>query len=75
MLKFLSGTFLFGVGTIIGLIELIALFDPVGTKMADDADPFGNPHIPWYVHAIYILVTLSCFYFGYLLMRSADKKR
>ncbi len=75
ILKFLGGAFLVGIGCIIGLLEIIALLDPVGTKMADDADPFGDPYIPWYVHAIYILVTISFFYFGYLLMRSAEKKR
>lgn len=75
ILKFLGGMLVFGVGIIIGLVELIALLDPVGSKMSDDADPFGDPYIPWYVHAIYILITISFFYFGYLLMRSAEKKR
>lgn len=75
ILKFLGGMSLFGVGIIIGLVELIALLDPVGTKMADDADPFGDPYISWYAHAIYILITLGCFYLGYLLMLSAEKKK
>jgi hypothetical protein len=75
IVKFLGGVFLFGVGITVGLVEIIALLDPVGTKMADDADPFGDPYIPRYVHAVYILITLGCFYFGYLLMRSAEKKR
>jgi hypothetical protein len=35
--------------------ELIALADPVGTQMANDADPFGPPP-PWYVHAAWFAV-------------------
>ena len=45
---------------LLGIVELIAIVDPVGTKMADDGDPFGNPHVPWYQHVIFILIILSC---------------
>jgi len=37
---------------------VVALIDPVGTKMADDADPFGPPS-PWYVHAAAFAVVAS----------------
>ena len=31
------------IGLLIVLVSVIALLDPVGTKHADDADPFGPP--------------------------------
>ncbi len=71
----LAGIFLFGIGVLLGLLELIAIIDPVGTKMADDSDPFGDPHIPWYVHTIYILITISCFFLSWLLFRSIEKTK
>ncbi|CAN5628465.1 hypothetical protein BH20ACI4_BH20ACI4_24980 [soil metagenome] len=71
----LLGLFFLGLGSLIGLLEIIALIDPVGTKMADDADPFGNPYIPWYVHAFYIVFVLACFGFGFWLFNKADKNQ
>lgn len=37
------GVVLIVLALIVGCVELLALVDPVGTKMADDADPFGPP--------------------------------
>jgi hypothetical protein len=37
-------------------VELLALLDPVGTKLADDADPFGHPFQPWWAHALWFAV-------------------
>jgi hypothetical protein len=39
---FLSLLVFFG-GLIFVLIAIVGFMDPVGTKMADDADPFGAP--------------------------------
>ena len=36
------------VAALVFLVSLMDLIDPVGTKMADDNDPFGVPD-PWYV--------------------------
>ena len=36
------------VGLIIMLVAITGLIDPVGTKLADDNDPFGDPGGPWY---------------------------
>jgi hypothetical protein len=54
---------LLGLAVVLLVLEVIALIDPVGTKMADDNDPFGPPP-PWYVHAawfgvIAVLVALA----------------
>jgi hypothetical protein len=37
------GVGVFGMGAIIGLISLLAILDPAGVRMANDADPFGKP--------------------------------
>jgi hypothetical protein len=73
MLKVLLGLFFFGLGILVGLLEIIALLDPVGTKMADDSDPFGNPHIPWQQHAAFIIFVLACFGFCYAFWRNINK--
>lgn len=36
-------------------LEVVALIDPLGTKLADDAEPYGQP-IPWYGHLICVLL-------------------
>jgi uncharacterized RDD family membrane protein YckC len=46
-------------GCIILPLAIIALLDPVGTKMADDSDPFGDPGGPLYpIFLILISVVL-----------------
>ena len=45
------GIALLGLALVFLVFELVALIDPVGTKMADDSDPFGSP-APWYDHAL-----------------------
>lgn len=72
-LQILLGLILIGIGCLVGLLEIIALIDPVGTKMSDDADPFGNPYIPWYIHACYIIFVLACFGFSFWLFYRAEK--
>lgn len=74
MLKVLLGLFFFCLGSLIGLLEIIALLDPIGTKGSDDPDLFGNPYIPWQQHAAYIIFVLACFGFCYAFWRSDYKK-
>ncbi len=74
MFKVLLATFFAGLGLIMGFFEVIAIIDPVGTKMSDDSDPFGNPHIPFYVHASIIIFVVACFGLSCWLFISADKK-
>jgi hypothetical protein len=73
ILRFLLSGFSMLLGLIVGLVEIFALIDPVGTKMADDADPFGNPHEPWYKHAIYIAFVIGCFLVSFLLVRQSPQ--
>ncbi len=47
----LAASILLAIAGILALFESIALIDPVGTKMADDLDPFGDPNMAWYQHA------------------------
>jgi hypothetical protein len=43
-------------GSCSALIAVVALLDPVGTKLADDGDPFGVPASPL---ASWMLLTAS----------------
>ena len=43
ILRIVSGLFFMLVGVIGVLVGIIAIIDPVGTKMSDDSDPFGVP--------------------------------
>jgi chromate transport protein ChrA len=52
----LVGLGLLGIASLLLVFELIALADPVGTKLADDGDPYGNPYQPWWVHALWFAV-------------------
>jgi nicotinamide riboside transporter PnuC len=60
---------LFLVAGLLGLLQFIAIIDPVGTKMADDGDPFGNPFTPWYQHAIIALIIVACVVIASRLLR------
>jgi chromate transport protein ChrA len=75
IMKKLIALILFLLAGVIALVEFIALIDPVGTKMADDADPFGDPHIPWYKHAIFILVIVALILIAYRMFRSSGKNK
>jgi hypothetical protein len=37
------GLFLLLIGLVGTAVALLSIFDPVGSKMADDGDPFGTP--------------------------------
>ncbi|MEM7468729.1 MAG: hypothetical protein AAF387_17820, partial [Pseudomonadota bacterium] len=39
----LTGLFLSAIGILGVLVSITAIIDPVGTKLADDGDPFGIP--------------------------------
>ena len=47
---------LVGIAALLLAFELLALADPVGTKMGDDGNPFGNPYQPWWVHALWVAI-------------------
>ena len=71
----LAASILFAIAGILALLELISLIDPVGTKMADDLDPFGDPHIAWYQHAALILVTIALASIACWLWRAKGKNK
>jgi len=48
--------------------ELLALIDPVGTKMSDDGDPFGPPP-GWKHHAVSLTVIACLFLLGFTLLK------
>ena len=53
MVRRILGFVLLVIAALLLVLELLALKDPVGTKLADDGDPFGNRHQPWWVHALW----------------------
>lgn len=59
---------------LLALGEVVAILDPVGTKMSDDGDPFGDPYRPWYVHASYFAVSFACAGGAWLLLRPRKKE-
>jgi hypothetical protein len=56
-MKRCAAIFLMLLALFLGGFEIIALIDPVGTQMANDADPFGPPP-PWPAHAVMITAIL-----------------
>ena len=71
-LRFVAGIALLAIGFLILAIGVVAFIDPVGTKMADDGDPFGPASRAGAVLPM-LLGTASVF-FGWRLARrkSAD---
>lgn len=54
---------------VLGLVEALAVLDPVGTKMADDGDPFGLSTPLWTHHAGLAAAILGCVAGACLLLR------
>lgn len=64
-----TATLLLFLALLLGAGEIMAIADPVGTKMADDADPFGDPHISWPAHAAALAVVIALVGGAWLLLR------
>lgn len=58
---------------VVVVLSVVALLDPVGTKMADDPDPFGAPD-PWYVPTLRLLASVAVGAFGLWLAASGIRK-
>ena len=72
-MKRASGIFLLLIGVLVAFIEVLAVLDPTGSKMADDANPFGS--LPsWGQQAIYILAVVALFYFGFRLINQGNRR-
>ena len=55
-------------GLMILMLGLLGIFDPVGTQMANDNDPFGEPQsalVSYTITIIGLLVFGSSIYFGF----------
>ena len=61
---------LFIVGILVVGVAIFALIDPVGTKMADDNDPFGTP-VPRLGSALVLIAGMSLVLAGGLIVRAA----
>jgi len=70
----LAASLLLAIAGVFALLEFIALIDPVGTKMADDVDPFGDPHAAWYLHAAFILATIALIWIALRLWKAKGKE-
>ena len=55
-------------GLVLAGVELIAVLDPEGTKMADDGYPFG-PVASWWQHAFMFVAIAGCFAVAWRLLR------
>jgi hypothetical protein len=53
-LLFLGGASGSLVAAIVAVVAIVGLVDPVGSKLADDNDPFGPPEPIW--HGVILLV-------------------
>jgi hypothetical protein len=54
-------------------LSVVALLDPVGTKMADDSDPFGTP--PSLIESLFsTLISVGIFSLGIWLVVKSSKK-
>ena len=69
VMRILVAIFLLLVAGMFTVVQLLAIIDPVGTKMADDGDPFGNPHVPWYQHTVSVLIIIACVAIASRLLR------
>lgn len=71
LLLLLRGFVVGAIGLLIGLLEVLAVIDPAGTKLSDDSDPLGDPSIPFYKHLVFVGVTLALLTLaGWLIHRS-----
>jgi hypothetical protein len=59
------------IGIVISGITILGIIDPVGAKMADDSDPFGDPYIPFWQHLIFFAISLMFFVASYFLVKES----
>ena len=74
MARRVVGAVLFIIGVFGAIVAVIDVFDPVGTKMADDGDPFGSPD-PWYVAVAFLGAYGACAVLGLWLLFGGGKPK
>ena len=72
-MKYVGKLFSVLAGCIMLLSSVVALFDPLGTKMADDNDPFGDPGRPLY--PIFLILVSAVLIFWPLALRIYEERR
>ncbi len=75
VLQLIIGLFLGGVGLLIASITLIGILDPVGSKMSDDSNPFGDPTISIFGVVVSSIISIGCLVVSRFLIKSIDKKQ
>jgi len=65
------GILLLAVAFLLAMLEIVALADPAGMSLANDADPFG-PAPSWHVHAVWIVVIAAMSWASFRLLRRRD---
>ena len=60
-------------GLIAALIGLLAIYDPIGVKMSDDSDPFGEP-ISVYESIVITLIFVSISIYGFRMFFIKQKE-
>lgn len=70
----IGGVALCSIAVIMFLVGVLAVIDPVGTKMADDGDPFGKP-LSHVCSSLICLAAIGMFMGGRWLMRTGNVKR
>ncbi len=63
-----------GISFVLTVGEVIAILDPRGTKLSDDADPFG-PTIPVWQHCINIAIIFVLYWLAYKIIISILKEQ
>lgn len=75
LLHFFAGIFLCGIGCVVGVVGLLAVLDPVGSKMSDDSDPFGSTAGSAPFGIVAMVVSLAIIVAGGFMMWRVDRKR
>lgn len=65
------GILLLTAAFLLGMLEVVALVDPAGTSLANDAAPFG-PAPSWPVHALWIAAIAAMGWVAVRLLRPRD---
>lgn len=67
-MRIVFGLLLLAVALLLGMSELLAIADPAGTSLSNDADPFGPP-APWSEHAVRIAIAAVTGWAGARLLK------
>lgn len=76
VLKVSCALILLLIAGLLAVIEVLGIVDPVGTKMADDGDPFGSPRVvAWPELAVVIAIIAVLVWIAFRLLQQVGKGR